>query len=88
MGPTLKSTKRSCTTFTTSGDDIGQICQCELLIKDGFIPQVAAIGKLFEGTITLHNMVDVVKVMVEKVRDDEVHVPLSTNEVSTMVKAL
>ena len=35
----LKSTKGSCATPTTSGDDIiGQMSQCELLVEDDMLP--------------------------------------------------
>jgi len=54
--PTLRSTKGSCAAPTTSGDVIGQISQCQLLLEDDIFPQVVAIGKVFEGATTLHNV--------------------------------
>jgi len=56
VAPTLRSTNGSCTAPTTSGDVISQISQCELLLEDDIIPQVVAIGKVFEEVTTLHNV--------------------------------
>jgi len=42
---------------TTSGEDIiGQTRQCELLVEGDMLPQVVAIGKVYEEAITLHNV--------------------------------
>jgi len=66
-----KSTKGSCATPTTSGQDIiGQTRQCELLVEGDMLPQVVAIGKVYEEVTTLHNVPlssDVAKVTVERV---------------------
>jgi len=67
VAPTLKSTEGICATPTTSGDVIGQISQCELLLEDDLIPWMVGIRKIFEGTTfdgkilgplpsTLHNV--------------------------------
>jgi len=49
VSPTPKSTKESCATSTTSGDDIiGQTRECELLVAGDKLPQVVALGKVYE----------------------------------------
>ena len=72
VGTTPKCTKGSCAATTISGDDItGQTRECELLIVGGKLPQVVALGKVYEETTTLHNVPlspDVAKVIVEKIR--------------------
>jgi len=72
VSPTPKSTKGSCTTPTTSGEDIiGQTSQCKLLVEGNMFPQVVAIGKVYQEATTLHNVHlssdVVVKVTVERV---------------------
>ena len=85
---TPKSTKGSCATPTTSGDDIiGQTRECKLLVAGGKLPRVVALGKVYEEASTLHNVPlspDVAKVTVEKVRVPDAHVPLPSNEVTTV----
>ena len=57
VSPTAKSTKGSCAAPSPSGDDIiGQTRQCELLVEGDMIPQVVAIGKVYEEVTTLHNV--------------------------------
>ena len=91
VSPAPKSTKGSCATPTTSGEDIiGQMSQCELLVEGGIFPQVLAIGKVYEEATTLHNVplsLDEVNVMVERVRVADARVPLPSDEVTTMVDA-
>jgi len=48
MPPTLRSTKKSCATPAGSGDDIGEISQCELLVEGGLTPRVMVLRKVFE----------------------------------------
>jgi len=71
VSPTPKSTKGSCATPTTSGEDIiGQMSQCELLVEGDIFPQVVAIGKVYQEATTLHNVPlspYVVKVTMERV---------------------
>ena len=71
-----KSIKGSCVTPTTSGEDItSQTSQCELLVEGGMLPQVVAIGKVYQVATTLHNVPltpDVAKVTVERVRVPDV----------------
>jgi len=73
ISPTLKSTKGSCATLTTSGDDItGQTRECELLLASGKLSQVVVLGKVYKEATTLHNVslsLDVAMVTVEKVRN-------------------
>ena len=57
VSPALKSTKESCATLTTSGDDIiGQTSQCELLVEGDMLPQVVVISKVYQEAYTLHNV--------------------------------
>ena len=55
----------------------------------GRIYSSVALGNIFEGATTLHNVyfpLDVVKVMVEKVRVVDTHVALPNNEVTAVVE--
>jgi len=91
VSPAPKSTKGSCAAPTTSEEDIiGQTRQCELLLEGDMLPQVVAIGKVYEETTTLHNVPlspDVAKVTVERVRVPDARVPLPSDEVTTVVNA-
>jgi len=91
VSPTPKSTKGSCAAApTTSGDDIGQTRECELLVAGGKLPRVVALGKVYEEATTLHNIPlspDVAKVIVEKVRVPDACVPLPSDEVTTVADA-
>jgi len=91
VSPTPKSTKGSCGAPTTSGDDIiGQMRECELLVKGGKLLQVVALGKVYEEATTLYNVPlspDVAKVTVEKVRVPDACVPLPPDEVTTVADA-
>jgi len=64
------SIKGSCVAPTTSGEDIiGQTSQWELLVEGSMLPQVVAIGKVYQEVTTLHNVPftpDVTKVTVER----------------------
>jgi len=54
------------------------------------LPQVVAIGKVYQEATTLHNVPlssNVVKVTVERVRVIDARVPLPSNEVTTMADA-
>jgi len=58
-----------CNSYNVSGDVIGQISQCELIIEDNIFPQVVDIGKVYQEVTTLHNISlspNVMKVTVEK----------------------
>jgi len=91
VSPTPKSTKGICAAPTTSSDDIiGQTKECELLVATDKLPQVVALGKVYEEATTLHNIplsLDVAKVTVEKVRVLDARVPLPSDEVTTAVDA-
>jgi len=67
-----------------------ELSQCDLLVDGGMIPQVVAIGKVYEEATTLHNVPfpsDVAKVIVERVRVPDAHVPLPSEEVTTVADA-
>jgi len=89
--PTLKSTMGSCAASTTSGDDIiDQTRKCELLVEGDMLPQVVAIGKVYEEATTLHNVplsLDVAKVTVERIRVPDARVPLPSDEVTIVADA-
>ena len=90
VSPAPKSTKGSCATPTTSGEDIIERTKCELLVAGDKLPQVVAIGKVYEETTTLHNVPlspDVVNVTVEKVRVPDARVPLPSDEVISVADA-
>ena len=91
ISPTPKSTKGSCAALTTSRDDIiGQTRECELLVAGDKLPQVVALGKVYEEVTTLHNVPlspDVAKVTIEKVRVLDARVPLPLDEVTTVADA-
>jgi len=91
VSPAPKSSKGSCAALTTSKEDIiGQTSQCELLVKDDMLPQVVAIGKVYQEATTLHNVPlspDVAKVIVERVRVVDARVLLSLDEVTIMADA-
>jgi len=91
ISPTPKSTEGSCAAPTTSGDDIiGQTKECELLVAAGKLPQVVALGNVYEVATTLHNIPlspDVAKVTVEKVGVSDACVPLPSDEITTVADA-
>jgi len=91
VSPTPNSTKGSYAAPTISGEDIiGQTKQCELLVAGDMLPQVVAIGKVYEETTTLHNVPlspDVAKVTVERVQVPDARVPLPLDEVTTVADA-
>ncbi|XP_029129145.1 uncharacterized protein LOC114916504 [Cajanus cajan] len=63
---------------------------CDLCIDD-IPPRVVAIGRVYEGSSTIHNVpltADLVKVVVEFVRDFDAHVPMPTSEVQLVRQAL
>jgi len=50
VSPSPKSTKGICAAPATSREDIiGQTSQCELLVEGDMLPQVVAIGKVYQG---------------------------------------
>jgi len=89
--PAFKNTKGSCAAPTTSREDIiGQTSQCELLVEGGMLPQVVAIGKVYQEATTLHNVSlspNVAKVTIERVQVADAHVPLPSNEVTIVADA-
>jgi len=91
VSPTPKSTKGSCAAPPTSGDDInGQTKDCELLVVGDKLPQVVALGKVYQDATTLHNVPlspDMAKVTVEKVGFSYARVPLPSDEVTTVADA-
>jgi len=90
VSPAPKSTKGSCVTPITSGEDIIGQRQCELLVEGDMFLQVLAIGKVYQEATTLHNVPlshDVAKVTVERVQVADARVRLPSNEVTTVADA-
>jgi len=55
--PGPKSTKGSCAAPTTSGENIiGQTKECEPLVAGDNLPQVVALGNVYQEATTLHNV--------------------------------
>ena len=78
LSNTCVSTKQSCV------DPLG------LYVKEN-PPHLVALGKLFKGSTTIHNiplLLDQVKVGVEEVRDADAPIPVPTKEVKVMGQAL
>nr|KYP35038.1 hypothetical protein KK1_043951 [Cajanus cajan] len=93
------STKGSCqtpSTATVPGNPFGHEVhvdisnKCELCIE-GIPPLVVAIGRVCEGSSTIHNVPltnDFVKVVIEEVQDSNARVPIPTSEVQLVGQAL
>ncbi|XP_029126135.1 uncharacterized protein LOC114915496 [Cajanus cajan] len=93
------STKGSCPTPSSAtvasnpfGDEVHADIsnKCELCIE-GIPPLVMAIGRVCEGSSTIHNVPltnDLVKVVIEEVRDSNARVPIPTSEVQLVGQAL
>ncbi|XP_020239830.2 uncharacterized protein LOC109818712 [Cajanus cajan] len=93
------STKGSCPTPSSAtivcnpfgGEPHADISnQCELCI-DEIPPRVVAIGRVYEGSLVIYHVPltnDLVKVVVEQVRDSNAPVPVPTSEVQLVGQAL
>nr|KYP46201.1 hypothetical protein KK1_032193 [Cajanus cajan] len=93
------STKGSCPTPSSAtivgnpfrGESHADISnQCELCI-DEIPPRVVAIGRVYEGSLVIYHVPltnDLVKVVVEQVRDSNAPVPVPTSEVQLVGQAL
>jgi len=78
VSPSPKSTKGSCAAPTTSREDIiGQTKECELLLASDNLPQVLALGKVYQEATTLHNVP----------LSPDARVPLPLDEVTIVVDA-
>jgi len=82
VGPsaTHVSTKESCVDPSGNDLDTGESEKYGLYIEEN-PPRLVAIGRLYEGSTTVHNIPlanDQVKVGVEEVRDADAHIPVPT----------
>nr|KYP62103.1 hypothetical protein KK1_016627 [Cajanus cajan] len=91
----LGSSKGSCPTPSSAtvvaGNELGDKPHVRELCIDDIPPRVVAIGRVYEGSSTIHHVpltADLVKVVVEFVRDFDAHVPMPTSEVQLVGQAL
>jgi len=85
VGPSAArvSTKESCVDPSRNDPDMDDSEKCGLYVEDN-PPRLVALGRLYEGSTTVHNIPlrhDQVKVGVEEVRDANALIPVSTEEV-------
>ncbi|CAJ1939000.1 unnamed protein product [Sphenostylis stenocarpa] len=73
------------------GEDTNHPIKCELYVEDIDSPWLMAFGKMFGGFNVLHNVplpAHLVKVMIEKVRNDSVIVIMPIDEVTNVAQIL
>ncbi|KAH1229149.1 hypothetical protein GmHk_10G028977 [Glycine max] len=92
VGPSVVcvSTKESCVDPLGNDPDTGDSNKCGLYVEEN-PSRLVALGRLYEGSITVHNIPllhDQVKVSVEEVRDANAPIPVPTEEVKLMWQAL
>jgi len=85
VGPSTScvSTKESCVDPSGNDPDMGDSDKCRLYVEENH-PCLVALGRLYEGSTTVHNIPllhDQVKVGVEEVRDADALIPVPTEEV-------
>ncbi|KAL5164926.1 hypothetical protein HKD37_18G050152 [Glycine soja] len=76
------STKESCVDASRNDPDTGESKKYELYVEEN-PPHLVAIGRLYEGSTTVHNFHfanDQVKVGVEEVQDADAHIFVPTQE--------
>jgi len=92
VGPSAArvSTKESWVDPSGNDPDTGDSDKCGLYIEEN-PPRLVALGRLSEGSITVHNIPllhDQVKVGVEEVRDTDAPIPVPTKEVKLVGQTL
>ncbi|KAL5191171.1 hypothetical protein HKD37_04G010476 [Glycine soja] len=92
VGPSTAhvSIKESCVNPSGNDPDTSDSDKCGLYIEEN-IPHLVALGRVYEGSITIHNIPllhDQVKVSVEEVKDADAPVPVPTDEVNLMGHSL
>ena len=92
VGPSAArvSTKESCVDPSGNNPDTGDSNKYGLYIKEN-PHRLVALGRLYEGSTTIHNIPLLhgqMKVGVKEVKDAEAHVPVPTNEVILVGQAL
>ena len=84
------STKESCVDPSGNDPDTGDSKKYGLYVEEN-PPRLVALGRLYEGSITVHNIPllhDQVKVGVEEVRDADAPIPVPTQEVQLVGQTL
>ena len=92
VGPSAAhvSTKESCVDHSGNDPGTGDSEKYGLYIKEN-LPHLVALGRLYEGSTTIHNIPllhDQVKVGVKEVKDTEALVPVPTDEVTLVGQTL
>ncbi|KAH1221463.1 hypothetical protein GmHk_12G034877 [Glycine max] len=92
VGPSVArvSTKESCVDPSGNDPDTGDSDKCRLYIEENN-PRLVALGRVYEGSITVHNIPllhDQVKVGVEEDKDIDAPVPVSTDKVNLVGQAI
>jgi len=92
VGPSAArvSTKESCVDPSGNDPDTGDSDKCGLYIKEN-PPRLVALGKVYEGSTTVHNIPllhDQVKVGVEEVKDADAPILVPTEEVKLVEQEL
>ncbi|KAH1213716.1 hypothetical protein GmHk_14G041619 [Glycine max] len=92
VGPSAArvSTKENCVDPSGNDPDTGDSDKCGLYIEEN-PPRLVALGKVYEGSITVHNIPllhDQVKVDVEEVRDADAPIPVPIEEVRLVGQTL
>ncbi|KAH1229127.1 hypothetical protein GmHk_10G028958 [Glycine max] len=92
VGPSAArvSTKETCVDPSGNDLDTGDSDRCRLYIEEN-PPHLVALGRLYEGSITVHNIPllhDQVKVGVEEVRDANASIPVPIEEVKLVRQTL
>ena len=92
VGPSAAhvSTKESCVDLSGQDLETGDSDKCGLYVDDN-TPQLVVVGRVYEGSTTVHNIPlgnDQLKVSVEEVRDADARIPVPTQEVQLVGQAL
>ena len=92
VGPSAAraSTKESCVDPSGNNPETGDSDKCRLYIEEN-PPHLVALGKVYEGSTTVHNIPllhNQVKVGVEEVKDVAAPVPVPTDEVNLVGQTL
>ena len=92
VGPSAArvSTKKSCVDPSGNDPDTGDLNKYRLYIEEN-PPRLVALGRLYEGSTTVHNIPlrhDQVKFGVEEVRDTDAPIPVLIQEVQLIGRHL
>jgi len=92
VGPSVArvSTNECCVDPSGNDPDTGDSKKCGLYIEENS-PCLVALGRLYEGSATIHNIPlggDQIKVGVEEVQDADARIPVPTEEVQLVGQTL